>query len=148
MCFLNGGRPPSGILVEVKFGCISVCETSALVSEPNFMWIPAISTDLWPLKWTFKMAAAAMLNFFFGIEISSQRTSQPACIYLHNKFGEATSTGGRVMTIYVFSKCRSAAILDLYGSKIWRYFCFWDVGFSVWAKFCVNMCNCDRVMAI
>ena len=69
-------------------------------------------------------------------------------IYLHVKFGEDTSTGGRVMAIYVFSKWRSAAILDFCGSKIWRYFCFRDVGFSLWAKFCANMRNCDRVMAV
>jgi len=47
------------------------------------------------------MAAAAILDFF-GIEISSQRTSRPACIYLHTKFGEATSTCSRVMAIMCF----------------------------------------------
>jgi len=83
MCYLNDSRPPSWILAQVKFGGISVSGTSALVSETNFMWIHAIPTDLWPLKWTFKMAATAILDFFFGIEISSQRKSRPACIYLH-----------------------------------------------------------------
>jgi len=51
------------------------------------------------------------------------------------------------MAIYVFSKWESAAILNFCRSKIWRYFCFRDVGFSLWAKLCANMCNCDRVMA-
>jgi len=37
--------------------------------------------------------------------------------------------GGRIMADYVFSKWRSAAILDFRRSKIWRYFCFQDVGF-------------------
>jgi len=55
---------------------------------------------------------------------------------------------GRVMAIYVFSKWRPAAILDFQRSEIWRYFCFEDVGFSFWAKFCVNMCNSAWVMAI
>ena len=68
--------------------------------------------------------------------------------YLHTKFGEPTSTGGRVMAIYVFSKWQSAAILDFCGSKMWSYFCFRDVGISLWAKFCANMCNCDRVIVI
>jgi len=60
--FLNGGRPPSGILAEVKF-------------------------------------------VVTGIH---------GRIYLHTKFGEATSTGGRVMAIYVFSKWQSVAILDFF----------------------------------
>jgi len=39
------------------------------------------------------------------------------------------------MTIDVFFKWRPAAILDFGGSEIWRYFCFWYVGFSLWAEF-------------
>ena len=50
MCFQNGGRPPSWILVEVKFGHISVSATSVLVSAPNFVRISGIVTELWPLK--------------------------------------------------------------------------------------------------
>ena len=57
------------------------------------------------------------------------------------------SKGGQVIAIYVFSKWR-AAILDFHRSEIWRYFCFQDVVFSLWAKFCVNTCNNDLVMAI
>ena len=47
MCFQNGGRPPSWIFAEVKFGGISVSGTSVLVSEPNFVRICAIATKLW-----------------------------------------------------------------------------------------------------
>jgi len=46
------------------------------------------------------------------------------------------------MAIYVFSKCRSAAILHFGGSEIWRYFCFHLV------QFYANMWNCDLVMAV
>ena len=61
---------------------------------------------------------------------------------------ENHTVGGRIMAVYVFSKWRSAAILDFHRSEIWRYFCFQDVVFSLWAKFCVNTCNNDWVMAI
>jgi len=92
------------------------------------------------------MAAAAILDFS---EVKFDvRKSRTARIYLHTKFGEDISTGGRVMAIYVFSKWRTAAILDFCGSKIWRYFCFPDVGFSVWAELCANMYNFDRVIAV
>jgi len=50
MCFQNGGRPPSLILADVKFGGISVSGTSVLVSVSNFMRICGIATELWPLK--------------------------------------------------------------------------------------------------
>ena len=60
VCFPNGGRPPSWILADVKFGGISVSGTSVLVSVPNFMRIRGISTELWRL---FKMASAAILDF-------------------------------------------------------------------------------------
>ena len=50
MCFQNGGRLPSSIFAEVKFGGISVSATSVLVSEPNFVRICAIATELWPFK--------------------------------------------------------------------------------------------------
>jgi len=119
-----------------------------VVSKPNFVRICAIATELWPFKWTFKLVAAAILDFSKVKFDVSHRMSRAARIYLHTKFGEDTSTGDRVMAIYVFSKWRSAAILDFYGSKIWRYFCFCDVGFSLWTKFCANMCNLDRVMAV
>ena len=62
MCFQNGGRPPSSILAEFKSGGISVSGASVLVSEPNVVRICAIATELWPFKWIFKMAAAAILN--------------------------------------------------------------------------------------
>jgi len=48
--FLNGGRPPSWILAEVKFGGITVSGTSVLVSGPNFLCITATAIELWPLK--------------------------------------------------------------------------------------------------
>jgi len=85
---------------------------------------------------------------FFGSEIWRHRKSRAARIYLHTTFGEDVSKGGRVMAIYVFSKWRSAAVLDFGGSEIWKYFCFRDVGFSLCAKFYANMWNCDRVMAV
>jgi len=100
---------------------------------------------------------AVLLNFqnggrrhlgFLGSEIWRHRKSRAARIYLLTKFGEDISKGGRVMAIYVFSKWRSAAILDFCRIEIWRYFCLWDVGFSLWAKFCANMCNFDRVIAV
>jgi len=50
MCFLNGGRPPSWIFTEVTFGGISVSGTSVLVSEPNFVGICAIATELRPFN--------------------------------------------------------------------------------------------------
>ena len=50
MCFQNGGRPPSWIFAEVKFGGISVSATSVLVSEPNFARICALVIELWPFK--------------------------------------------------------------------------------------------------
>jgi len=93
------------------------------------------------------MAAAAILDFA-GSEIWRQRQSQLPRIYIHTKFGEDILKGGRVITIYVFLKWRPAAILDFQRSEIWRHFCFRDVGFSLWAKFCVNMCNSDWVIAI
>jgi len=48
----------------------------------------------------------------------------------------------------VFFKWRPAAILDFGGSEILSYFCFRDVGFSLWAKFYVSSCNTDRLMAV
>jgi len=95
------------------------------------------------------MATAAILDFVES-EIWRQGPSRLSCIYLHTKFGEDILKGGRVMTIYVFLKWQPAAILDFQISEIWRYFCFRNVGFSLWAKFCVNMCNCNSawVMAI
>ena len=50
MCFLNGGRPPSWIFTGVTFGGISVSGTSVLVSEPNFVGICAIATELRPFN--------------------------------------------------------------------------------------------------
>jgi len=52
------------------------------------------------------------------------------------------------MTIDVFFKWRPAAILDFCGSEIWSYFCFQDVGFSLWAIFYLSSCNTDRLMAV
>jgi len=93
------------------------------------------------------MAAAAILDFV-GSEIWRQGQSRLTDIYFRTKIGEYILKGGRVMTINVFLKWRLAAILDFQRSEIWTYFCFRDVGFSLWAKFCVNMCNSDWVMAI
>ena len=83
------------------------------------------------------MAAAAILQLC-RIEIWRQGKSWLDRIYFPTKFGEDILKGGRVMTIYVFLKWRPAAILDFQIFEIWRYFCFHDVGFTPWAKFCVN----------
>jgi len=48
----------------------------------------------------------------------------------------------------VFTKWPLAAILDFHRGEIWRHFCFWDIWFCLWTKFCVNVCICDRVMAV
>jgi len=45
-------------------------------------------------------------------------------------------------------KWQPIAILDFGGSEIWRYFCFRDVGFNLWAKFYANICNSDWVMTV
>jgi len=58
------------------------------------VWIPAIAIELWQLKWIFKMAEAAILDFF-TTEIWRQRKSRLARIHLHTKFGEDISNGGR-----------------------------------------------------
>jgi len=82
MCFKNGGRPPSWIFAEVKFWGISVSGTSVLVSEPHFVRICSVATELWTFKWIFKMAAAAVLDF---LEVKSDVTGsrgQPVCCYL------------------------------------------------------------------
>jgi len=57
------------------------------------------------------MAAAAILDLS-EVKFDVAWSTRAVRIYLHTKFGEDTSTGGRVMPIYVFSKWRSAAILD------------------------------------
>jgi len=95
----------------------------------------------------FKIAAAAILDFVES-EIWRQSKLRLTHIYLHTKFDEDILKGGRVTVIYMFSNWRPAAILDSFISKIWRYFCFQDVGFSPWAKFWVNICNSDWVMVI
>ena len=56
------------------------------------------------------MAVAVILDFS---EVKFDVTGSHG-IYHHTKFCEDGSTGGRVMVIYVFSKWRSAAILDYY----------------------------------
>ena len=138
-----------GFFAEVKCGGISFSGTSVLVTEPNFVRICAIATELWSFKWIFKMAAAVILDFSeVKCDVIGSHGRPVSTSTLHTKFCEDSSTGGRVMVMYVFSKWRSAALLDFCGSKIWRYFCFWDDDISLWAKFCANMCNCDRVMAV
>jgi len=128
--FSKWSRPPSWIFPEVKCGDISVSGTWD-VSGLNFVRISAIATELWPFEWICQNSGRRHLGFL-GSEMWHHRKSRAARIYLHTKFCEATSTGGRIVTIYVFSKWQSAAILDFCGSKIWRYFCFRDVGFSLW----------------
>jgi len=138
----------SWIFTEMNFEVISVSGTFDLVSKPNFVWMCATATELWRLKWIFKIAAVAILGFF-GSEIWRQwKSRRMTCIHLHTKFGEDTLKGCWVMAIYVFSKWGPAAILHFCRSEIWRYFCFRDVGFSLSAKFCVNICNNDWVMAV
>ena len=88
------------------------------------------------------MAAAAILNFVeVKFDVKESR-GWPVSISVPNLVKISWRT------IYVFLKWRPAAILDFQIFKIWRHFCFQDVGFSLWAKFCVNMCNSDWVMAI
>ena len=89
-------------------GIISVSGTSVLVSEPNFVWIPAIPTDLWPLKWTFKMAAATILDFFSELKCQVS-TKRPACI--------STSTLNLVK-------------MPQRGAELWRFMCFQNSGRS------------------
>jgi len=145
LCFLNGGWPPSWILAEVKFGCISVSGTSALVSEPNCMWILAIPTDIRPLKWTFKICRH--LGFFPNWNFKSAQVAACLCLPPHQICCRYVNGRPSYGDLFVF-KMAVAAILDFCGSKIWRYLCFRDVGCSLWAKFCANMCNCDRFMAV
>ena len=57
------------------------------------------------------MATAAILDLS-EVKFDVTSSTRAARIYLHTKFGEDASTGGQVMVIYVFSKWRSAAILD------------------------------------
>ena len=99
------------------------------------------------IKVNFKNGGRRHLGFCRS-EIWRQGKSPLTRIYLHSKIGEDTLKGVQVMAIYVFSKWRLTAILDLHRSEIWRYFCFHEVGFSLWAKFCVNTCNSDWVIAI
>ena len=42
----------------------------------------------------------------------------------------------------------AAAILDFLRSEIWRQNCFLDVVSSLCAKFCANMFNNNRVVAV
>ena len=125
-------------------------------------WRKAAILDLqsmWNLKvflflgrfclWTkFRMNVCSRHLEFCRSEIWRQEKSRLAGVYLPTKFGEDVLKGGRVMTIYVFLKWQPAAILDFQISEIWRYFFFEDVGFSLWAKFCVNICNRAWGMAI
>jgi len=99
------------------------------------------------IKVNFKNGGRRHLGFGRS-EIWRQGKSPLTRIYLHSKIGEDTLKGVQVMAIYVFSKWRLTAILDLHRSEIWRYLCSQDVGFSLWAKFCVNTCNSDWVIAI
>jgi len=140
--FQNSGWPPSWIFAEVKFEGISVSGTFVFVSVNvcNCDWVMAI-------KLNFQSGGRRHLGFCRG-EIWHPEKSPLTRIYLHTIFGEDILKGGRVMTIYVFLKWRPAAILDFQWGKIWRYFCFQDGSFSLWAKFRVYMCNSDWVMAI
>ena len=67
------------------------------------------------------MVAAAILDFS---KVKFDVTGSHDGIYLRTKFGEDISNGGRVMVIYMFSKWRSAAILDFCGNKIAVFFLF------------------------
>jgi len=67
----------------------------------TFLRICAITTELWPFNWISKMVAVVMLEFFES-EIWRHRKSWASRIYGHTKFGKDSSTGGRVMAIYVF----------------------------------------------
>jgi len=124
---------------------ISVSGTFVFVSEPNFVrmcncdWVMAIEVN-------FQNGGRGHLGFCRS-EIRRQGNSPLTRIYIRTKFGEDVLMGGRIMAIYVFSKWPSAAILDFHRSEISGYFCFQDVSLSPWAKFCVNTCINDWVMA-
>jgi len=101
LCFQNGGRLPSWIFVEVKFGGISVSGTSVLVSESNFVQICAIATELWPFKWISKMADAAILDF------------------LEVKFDVTGSNGRPVST-----STPNLVMIAQRAAELWRFMCF------------------------
>ena len=76
----------------MKFEGISVSGTSVFLSEPNFVWICATAIELWPLKWIFKMAVAAILDFVgMKFDLSGSR-GWPVSIYIPV---EDISKGGR-----------------------------------------------------
>jgi len=121
MCFQNGGRPPSWILAEVKFGDISVSRTSVLVSMPNFIWIRGIATELWPLNWIFK-------------NLTSPKVAGDPYLPPH-QIGEDISKGGRVMAVFVFSKWRPPPSWIYFRCRFFSYRRFWTVAGYVPAKF-------------
>jgi len=92
-------------------------------------------------KWIFKIAAAAILDFV-GSEILPQWQSRLTGIHLPTEFGEDIWKVGRITAIYVFPQWQPAAILDFHKVKFEKV-----SGFSLWAKFCLNMRNSDCVLA-
>jgi len=93
----------------------------------------------------FNMAASCHLGFCRKWNMTTAKVAADLYVLVYQIWLRRYVKVGRVMAIL---KWRTAAILDFHRSEIWRYFCFQDVGFSLWAKFCVNMCNSDWVMAI
>ena len=96
----------------------------------------------------FSMAASSHIGFCRKWNMTTAKFAADLYVLVYQIWWIDILKGGRVMAIYVFSKWRPAAILNFYRSDIWRYFYFRDAGFSIWAKFCVNMCNSDWIMAI
>jgi len=70
---------------EVKIEGTSVCGTSVLVSEPDFVWtgLLAMATESYASKLIFKMAGAVIL-YYFGSEIWRQCKLRPAGISTPN----------------------------------------------------------------
>ena len=129
MYFQNGVRPPSWIFKVCEIWRY-FCFWDVFASEPNFVW----------------MCAAAILN---SVEVKFDvRKSRgwPVSISLPNLV--KMSWRAAELWLFMFLKWQPAAILDFQISEIWRYFFFEDVGFSLWAKFCVNICNRAWGMAI
>jgi len=135
MCFQNGGRPPSWVFAEVKFGGISVSGTSVLV-QAKFYANVCNCDRVMAVKVNFQNGGRRHLGLFVS-EIWRHRKSRAARIYLHTKFGEDISTGGRVMAIYVFSTWRLSAILN-YNLAILDHPRSFLVDLKLVFKFCVD----------
>jgi len=85
---------------------------------------------------------------FFGSEIWRHRKSRAARIYLHTKFGEDISKGGRVMAVYVFSKWRRPPSWMYFRCGFSSFRRFWIVVLYVLAKFDKSISFCGWVIEV